>query len=74
MKRYRTPYTNTPILSLPFLHHYMRCFDGTLDSLFDKSTRSLRLWSSPKTLYYFAIGYFLCNNADIVTVFRTPAD
>ena len=67
---YPTPYTNMPGLSLPFLHHYMRCFDTTIDVLFDKPLRSWRFWLSPETLFYLLLGYFLCDDADVVALFR----
>ncbi len=73
-KYYPTPYTNIPVLSLKFLHHYMRCFDGTLDSLFDKKMGSWRLWLSPETIFYLIFGYFLCDSADIVAIFRTASE
>lgn len=67
---YSTPYTNMPVLSLPLLHHYMRCFDGTIDVLFERPWKSLRLWLSPETLFYLLFGYWLCDNADVVALFR----
>lgn len=70
-KHYPAPYTNMPVLSLPFLHYYMRCFDGTMDVLFDRPLASWRLWLSPETLYWLFFGYFLCDQADIVAIFRT---
>lgn len=70
-RQYNDPYTNMPVLSLPFLHYYMRCFDGTLEVLYERPTRSLRLWLSPETLFWLAAGYFLCDQADIVVLFRT---
>ena len=70
---YRTPYTNMPILSLPFLHHYMRCYDGTIDILFDMPLASAKLWLNPRTYALLAAGYFLCDEADIVAIFRKPS-
>ena len=75
VKYYSTPYTNMPILSLPFLHHYMKAGDGTLNVLFDRKI-SPTFWLNPKTYFLLAAGYFLCDNADIVSIFRkkTPQD
>lgn len=69
VRTYSTPYTNMPLLSLPFLHHYMRTDDGTIDALFDRSFRK-KLWLDPRTYFYLLFGYFLCNDADIVAIFR----
>lgn len=71
-RTYRTPYTNMPVLSLPFLHHYMRCFDGTINVLFDRPMNSPRLWLSPETAFYLIFGYWLCDSADVVAIFRKP--
>ncbi|MBN1942392.1 MAG: class I SAM-dependent methyltransferase [Phycisphaerae bacterium] len=70
-KYYLAPYTNMPILSLPFLHYYMRRFDGTMDVLFDRPLGSWRLWLSPETLFWLVLGYFLCDQADVVAIFQT---
>ncbi len=67
---YPTPYTNMPVLSLPFLHHYMRQFDGTIDTLFDMPLASAKLWLNPKTYALLVAGYFLCDDADVVAIFR----
>ncbi|MCE5278778.1 MAG: class I SAM-dependent methyltransferase [Planctomycetaceae bacterium] len=67
---YPTPYTNMPVLSLPFLHHYMRHFDGTIDTLFDMPLASAKLWLNPKTYALLVVGYFLCDDADVVAIFR----
>ena len=69
---YTTPYTNMPVLSLPLLHHYMRCFDGTINVLFDRPMNSARLWLSPETAFYLIFGYWLCDAADVVAIFRKP--
>lgn len=74
VKHYAAPYTNMPVLSLPFLHYYMRCFDGTMDVLFDRPLKSWRLWLSPETLYWLLLGYYLCDQADIVAIFKTKND
>jgi SAM-dependent methyltransferase len=71
-RTYLTPYTNMPVLSLPLLHYYMRCFDGTINTLFDRPFKSLRLWLSPETAFYLLLGYWLCDDADIVAIFRKP--
>ncbi len=71
-RTYTTPYTNMPVLSLPMLHYYMRCFDGTINTLFDRPAGSLRLWLSPETAFYLIFGYWLCDDADIVAIFRKP--
>ena len=71
-RTYMTPYTNMPVLSLPMLHYYMRCFDGTINTLFDRPMNSLRLWLSPETAFYLIFGYWLCDDADIVAIFRKP--
>lgn len=68
------PYTNTALLNLPFLHYYMRCFDGTMDVLFDRPLGSWRLWLSPETAFWWLFGYFLCDQADVVAVFQTQPD
>jgi len=73
-KCYAAPYTNMPQLNLPFLHYYMRCFDGTMDVLFERPWKSRRLWLSPETLFWFLFGYFLCDHADIVAIFRTKIE
>ena len=70
-KYHSTPYTNMPILSLPFLQHYMRCFDNTLDVLFQRPLNSWKLWLHPRTLFLLLFGYFLCDDADIVAIFQT---
>jgi 2-polyprenyl-3-methyl-5-hydroxy-6-metoxy-1,4-benzoquinol methylase len=72
-KYYSTPYTNMPILSLPFMHHYMRAVDGTIDVLFERSP-GIRLWLNPKTYALLVAGYFLCDDADIVAIFQTPTE
>lgn len=66
---YDTPYTNMPVLSLPFLHHYMKSADGTIDVLFDRDAPA-SLWCNPKTYGLLLAGYFLCDNADIVMIFE----
>lgn len=71
-RTYTTPYTNMPVLSLPMLHYYMRCFDGTINTLFDRPMNSVRLWLSPETAFYLIFGYWLCDDADIVAIFRKP--
>ncbi|MEI7834964.1 MAG: class I SAM-dependent methyltransferase [Planctomycetota bacterium] len=71
-RTYRTPYTNMPVMSLPLLHHYMRCFDGTINVLFDRPMNSARLWLSPETAFYLMFGYWLCDAADVVVIFRKP--
>jgi SAM-dependent methyltransferase len=71
-RTYRTPYTNMPVLSLPLLHYYMRCFDGTINVLFERPMNSMRLWLSPETVFYLIFGYWLCDGADIVAIFRKP--
>ncbi len=73
-RTYMTPYTNMPVLSLPMLHYYMRCFDGTINTLFDRPAASLRLWLSPETIFYLTLGYWLCDDADIVAIFRKPKE
>ena len=69
---YSTPYTNQPIpfLSLPFLHHYFRCFDNNLDLVFERPLASARLWLNPWTYFMAFFGYFLCDDADVVAIFR----
>ena len=71
---YSTPYTNQPIpfLSLPFLHHYFRCFDNNLDLVFERPLASAKLWLNPWTFFMAFFGYFLCDDADIVAIFRKP--
>jgi len=69
VKYYSTPYTNMVILSLPFMHHYMRSNDGTLDVLFERSCSRL-FWFNPKTWFVFIFGWFFCDDADIFAVFR----
>ncbi|MBL7134860.1 MAG: class I SAM-dependent methyltransferase [Phycisphaerae bacterium] len=71
-RTYLTPYTNMPVLSLPLLHYYMRCFDGTINTLFERPMNSARLWLSPETAFYLIFGYWLCDDADIVAIFRKP--
>lgn len=71
-RTYLSPYTNMPGLSLPFLHHYMRCFDGTINVLFERPMNSVRLWLSPETAFYLILGYWLCDEADVVAIFRKP--
>ncbi|MCK5114004.1 MAG: class I SAM-dependent methyltransferase [Phycisphaerae bacterium] len=68
-KYHDTPYTNMPIISLPFIHHYMRAQDNTIDVLFDRLT-SVKLWLNPKTYFMLIFGYFMCDDADIVAVFK----
>jgi SAM-dependent methyltransferase len=72
-RTYRTPYTNMPVLSLPFLHHLMRRFDGCIDVLFERPKAGPGFWLNPKTWYYLTFGYWLCDDADIVALFRKPA-
>jgi SAM-dependent methyltransferase len=72
IRYYKSPYTNMPLLSLPFLHHYMKNFGGNLEVLFDKP-QTLRFWLRPKTLPLLLLGYFLCDEADIVAIFQKPA-
>jgi len=72
-RTYMTPYVNMPVLSVPMLHYYMRCFDGTLNTLFERPAGSVRLWLSPETLFYLVLGYWLCDEADIFAVFRKAA-
>lgn len=71
-RTYLTPYMNMPVLSLPMLHYYVRCFDGTINALFDRPMNSARLWLSPETVFYLVFGYWLCDEADIVALFRKP--
>ena len=71
-KYHDTPYTNMPVISLPFMHHYMRAQDNTIDVLFDRLWR-IKLWCNPKTYFMLIFGYFLCDDADIVAVFKAPA-
>lgn len=66
---YMSPYTNMPLLSLPFMHHYMQSNDGTLEVLFERSC-SRWFWLDPATWFIFFFGYFLCDDADILAVFR----
>ncbi len=68
-KYYSTPYTNMIVLSLPFLHHFMKSNDGTLEVLFERSNSRL-FWFNPKTWFLLFFGYFLCDNADIFVVFK----
>jgi SAM-dependent methyltransferase len=72
-RTYLTPYTNMPVISLPFLHHLMRRFDGCIDVLFERPRAGVGFWLNPKTWYYLTAGYWLCDEADIVALFRTPA-
>ncbi|MCD4824297.1 MAG: class I SAM-dependent methyltransferase [Phycisphaerae bacterium] len=67
-KVHYTPYTNMPLLSLPFMHHYMKSYDGTIDVLFDRSA-NMKIWLNPKTWFLLLFGYFLCDKADIVAIF-----
>ncbi|HNX27318.1 MAG TPA: class I SAM-dependent methyltransferase [Phycisphaerae bacterium] len=67
---YPTPYTNMPLLSLPFLHHYMKQYDGCIDMLFEPNKKIGRLLYHPGTLFWLLAGYFLCNDADIVAIFH----
>lgn len=70
LRRYHdTPYTNMPVISLPFMHHYMRGEDNTIDVLFDRLPR-IKLWLNPKTYFLLIFGYFMCDDADIVAVFK----
>ena len=69
VRYYSTPYTNMPVLSLPFMHHYMRSNDGTLDVLFDRSCGRW-FWINPVTWFLLVFGWFLCDDADIFCVFR----
>lgn len=71
---YSTPYTNQPIpfLSLPFLHYYFRCFDNNVDLVFERPLASAKLWLSPQTGFMALFGYFLCDDADIMAIFRKP--
>ena len=75
LERYHsTPYTNMPVpfLSLSFLHHYFKCFDNNLDLVFERPLRSFKLWLNPWTYVLAFAGYFFCDDADIVAIFRTP--
>lgn len=71
-RTYLSPYTNMPVISLPFLHHLMRRFDGCIDVLFERPKAGLGFWLNPVTWYYLLFGYWLCDDADIVALFRTP--
>ncbi|MBS3821258.1 MAG: methyltransferase domain-containing protein [Planctomycetes bacterium] len=73
-RTYLTPYTNMPVISLPFIHHLMRHFDGCIDVLFERPKASLGFWLNPVTWFYMTVGYFLCDNADIVALFRKPTE
>ena len=66
---YMAPYTNMPIISLPFMHHYMKSRDGTLEVLFEQKPGKW-FWLNPKTWVLFLFGYFLCNKADVLAIFR----
>ena len=70
-KYYSTPYTNMPILSLPFMQYYMQCFDNTIDVLFQRPLNSWKFWVHPRTYFLLLFGYFLCDDADIVSIFQT---
>jgi hypothetical protein len=54
------------------MHHYMRAQDNTIDVLFDRLA-SVKLWLNPKTYFLLLFGYFMCDDADIVAVFKAPA-
>lgn len=73
VRLYRTPYSNLPIPSLPFLQHYAGCFDGTLDVFLDRPILNRKLWMSPTTYWYLLFGYFLCDDADVFAVFSRRA-
>jgi SAM-dependent methyltransferase len=66
---FKTPYTNMFLLSLPFLHHLMNHFDGTIDVLFDRPS-SVRFWLHPKTWFLFLAGRWRCDDADILAIYQ----
>ena len=72
LRTYPTPYLNMPLLSVPLLHYYMRCFDGTINVLFERPVKSLRLWLSPETAFWLVLGYWFCGDADVFAIFRKP--
>lgn len=72
VRSYSTPYTNMRFPSLAFMQHYMRCFDDTLDALFERRLNSLKLWLNPKTYFLGLFGAWFCSDADLVAIYRTP--
>ncbi len=70
IKYYPTPHLNMPGVSVPFIHHYARSADNTLDVIFERKPDFFKLWLNPKTYYLLLFGYFLCEPTDMLLVFR----
>ena len=74
LRYYPTMYSNTrvPFVNTPFVTHYFRCFDNTVDVALEPiNVKSWKLWS-PTTLWYAFAGSFLAPDADVMVVFRSP--
>ena len=75
LRYYPTMYTNTavPFVNTAFVHHYLRCFDDTLDLAFEPiKIGSWRLWT-PLTLWYAFFGCWNAPETDVMAVFRTAS-
>lgn len=68
---YPTMYSNTrvPFVNTPFVTHYFRCFDNTVDlALEPVHTGSWKLWN-PVTLWLGLFGSYFAPESDVMAVF-----
>lgn len=75
MRYYPTMYANTrvPFVNTPFVTHYFRCFDDTLDLAVEPiRVNSWKLWS-PATLAIGIFGSFFAPETDVMAVFSIPS-
>lgn len=71
---YPTMYSNTrvPFVNTPFVTHYFRCFDNTVDLALEPiKFSSWKLWT-PHTLWHAFAGSFFAPESDVMAVFRLP--
>lgn len=72
VKYHPTMYSNTalPFVNAPFLVHYFRCFDDTLDLAVEPiRAGSWRLWS-PVTAWHALFGSLYAPETDVMAIFR----
>ena len=74
LKYYPTMYSNTrvPFVNTPFVTHYFRCFDDTVDVALEPiKLTSWKLWT-PATLWRALAGSYFAPETDVMAVFRVP--
>lgn len=71
---YPTMYSNTrvPFVNTPFVTHYFKCFDDTVDiALEPVRVGSWKLWN-PATLWLGLFGSYFAPESDVMAVFSLP--